>query len=324
MDRIAFVIGDIFIYWNSIILTLAAATAICFFLAFFLGSGGKGSAAAVGVPVAMVLSIFLSRLVHWYFRPDSYSGFMTAMTDYAAGNYALMGVFLGCGLTAVLLWALRLEKSLGTTLDAMCMGGAAGIAVGRLAGFFSAADRGQILSGSWGLPFAYPVANVVTGAPENRLATFLIQSMAAALIFVVLLAFWFLARRKKGDLTLIFLLIYGMSQAVLDSTRYDSLFMRSNGFVSAVQISGAAAVVIISAVFSVKMVRARGFRGWYIVLWVVMAGLMGGAGYMEYFVQRHGDRAMFSYSIMTVCLSSLVSLALITFALAGRGRKINR
>ena len=35
MDRIAWIIGDTFVYWNSIVLTLAAVTAICFFLVMY-------------------------------------------------------------------------------------------------------------------------------------------------------------------------------------------------------------------------------------------------------------------------------------------------
>ena len=46
MDRIAFIAGDTFIYWSSIILTLATATAICFFLATYLGKSGNGVGAA--------------------------------------------------------------------------------------------------------------------------------------------------------------------------------------------------------------------------------------------------------------------------------------
>lgn len=313
MDRIAFVIGNTFLYWNSIVLTLAVGAAICFFLAFYLREDGRGMAAAVAVPVAMVLSVVLGRLLHWYFRPDSYSGFLNAMTDYTSGAYALLGVFLGCGLTALILRLTGLEKSLGTVLDVMCLGGAAGISVGRLACFFSAADRGQLLETIHNLPWAYPVTNVVTGAQEYRLATFMLQAMATALIFVLLVCFRAFAKRKAGDITFLFLLLHGMSQAVLDSTRYDSLFMRSNGFISVVQLLGAVSVVVVCAVFSVKMVRNRGFRGWYIPIWIAMAGLMGGAGYMEYFVQRHGDRAMFCYSIMTLCLSGMVILALLTY-----------
>ena len=51
MDKIAFYSGSLPIYWNSLILTLAAATAICFFLAFYLGKSGNGAAGFAVVPL---------------------------------------------------------------------------------------------------------------------------------------------------------------------------------------------------------------------------------------------------------------------------------
>lgn len=313
MDRIAFIVGDTFIYWSSIILTLAAGVAICAFLALHRG---RGTAAAVLIPVALVLSVIFGRLAHWYFRPDSYESFLQAMTDYTSGGYALIGVFLACLLAALLVRLLGLEDDLPRLLDEMSLAGCAGIAVGRLACFFSTADRGQILETIHSLPLAYPVNNVVTGAAEYRLATFLIQAVVTAAIFGGLLAFFLLGKRKSGDVAALFLLFYGMSQAVLDSTRYDSLYMRSNGFISVVQLSGAAALVGVSVMFSVRMVKARGFRPWYAALWAAMLALLGGAGYMEYFVQRHGDRALFSYCVMSLCLGAIAALALTTYLLS--------
>lgn len=313
MDRIAFIVGDTFIYWSSIILTLAAGVAICAFLALHRG---RGTAAAVLIPVALVLSVIFGRLAHWYFRPDSYESFLQAMTDYTSGGYALIGVFLACLLAALLVRLLGLEDDLPRLLDEMSLAGCAGIAVGRLACFFSTADRGQILETIHSLPLAYPVNNVVTGAAEYRLATFLIQAVVTAVIFGGLLAFFLLGRRKSGDVAALFLLFYGMSQAVLDSTRYDSLYMRSNGFISVVQLSGAVALVGVSVMFSVRMVKGRGFRPWYAALWAAMLALLGGAGYMEYFVQRHGDRALFSYCVMSLCLGAIAALALTTYLLS--------
>ena len=321
MDRIAFIVGGTFIYWNSIVLTLAAGVAICVFLACYLPRGNP-DAAAVAVPMALVLGVILGRLAHWYFRPDSYDSFLSAMTDYTSGGYALLGVFLACLLTALVLRLNRLEPRIFRMLDSMCLGGCAGIAVGRLACFFSAADRGQILQSLRSLPFAYPVNNVVTGAPEYRLATFVIQAMVTAAIFLGLLLYFLLSKKRRmGDVTLLFLLLYGMSQAVLDSTRYDSLYMRSNGFISVVQLAGAAAVLGVSVFFSIRMVRQRGFRGWNVLLWLAMAALLGGAGYMEYYVQRHGDKAVLSYSVMTACLCAIVLLAIGTFSLTKKAER---
>lgn len=312
MEKIAFIDGNTFIYWNSVVMTMAAGVAICLFLSFYLRDGKK-LAAAVAVPLALVLSVFFGRLFHWYFRPDSYESFIKAMTDYTSGGYALMGCFAACGATAGILKLVGLEKHPLRILDAMSVGGCAGISVGRLACFFSVADRGQLLKSVRTLPFAYPVNNVVTGAPEYRLATFVIQAMVTALVFAAVAAFFLAAKRKRGDVTQVFLLLYCLTQAVLDSTRYDSLYLRSNGFISAVQLLSAAAMVAVSAVFSVRMVRERGMKGWYYPIWILMLALLGGAGYMEYYVQRHGDKGLFCYTIMTLCLSALTCLSLLTY-----------
>ena len=319
MDRIAFIAGDHFVYWSSIILTLAAATAICFFLAMYLGKSGNGVGAALYVPLALVASLALGRLMHWYSRADGYLSFEVAMTDYTTGGYALTGVFAGCILAALVLRILFIVRNLPEMLDCLSVAGAAGIAVGRLSCFFSASDRGQILANFQELPWAYPVTNAVSGALEYRLATFVLQAMVTGGIFVILLLVFLIGhgtkKMRNGNVCLLFLLLYGASQAILDSTRYDSLFLRSNGFVSIVQILAAAAVVLSAVVFSVRMVKARRFRGWQILLWVGMLSGLGCAGYMEYYVQRHGDQAAFAYSVMTAALLAVILLVLITWGL---------
>ena len=321
MERIAFINGEQFIYWSAIVLTLAAASAACVFAALYLGKSGNAPAASLAVPLSMVLSLVLARLVHWYCRTDSYESFFAAMTDLSTGGFALMGVFGGCALAAAILRLLRISRNLPEMLDCMCLAGSLGIALGRLSAFFNSSDRGQILEGMTELPWVYPVTNAVSGAVEYRLATFLIQAIAAGVIFAVLLVFWLAGnRRNSGDTALLFLLCYGASQVVLDSTRYDSLFFRSNGFVSMVQVLGALGMGLAIVVFSVRMVKRRGFRVWQILLWVLIAALIGGAGYMEYYVQRHGDLAAFAYSVMSACLAGVVLVTVLIRGL-GAGRK---
>ena len=320
MDKIAFYSGGTAIYWNSVILTLAAATAICFFLAFYLGKSGNGAAGFAAVPVSMVLSLVFARFFHWYCQSDSYQSFSAAMTDYTAGGYALMGVFLGCFLAAGLTRIVCLHRNLPEMLDAMSIAGCAGIAVGRLSSLFNASDRGQVLVNFRSLPLAYPVSNAVSGAVEYRLATFALQSMVALALFLGLTVFYCKGQKrgklKDGDTCLVFLLLYGASQVVLDSTRYDSLFFRSNGFVSVVQVLGALALVLAVLLFSRRMVKARGFRAWQILLWLLIAIAIAGAGYMEYYVQRWGSKALFAYSVMSACLLFVICLTLFIRRLA--------
>lgn len=325
MDKIAFYSGSTAIYWNSVILTLAAATAICFFLAFYLGKSGNGAAGFAVVPVSIVLSLVFARFFHWYCQSDSYSGFSDAMTNYAEGGYALMGVFLGCALAAVLTRILCLHRNLPEMLDAMSMAACAGMVVGRLSALFNVSDRGQVLVNFRSLPIASPVNNAVSGAVEYRLATFALQSMVALALFIGLAVFYNKGQKRgklrDGDTCLLFLLFYGASQVVLDSTRYDSLFFRSNGFVSVVQVLGALALVLAVILFSRRMVKARGFRAWQIFLWLLIGIAIGGAGYMEYYVQRRGNEALFAYSVMSGCLLFVILLTLLIRFLAVRVEK---
>lgn len=325
MDKIAFYSGSTAIYWNSVILTLAAATAICFFLAFYLGKSGNGAAGFAVVPVSIVLSLVFARFFHWYCQSDSYSDFSDAMTNYAEGGYALMGVFLGCALAAVLTRILCLHRNLPEMLDAMSMAACAGMVVGRLSALFNASDRGQVLVNFRSLPIASPVNNAVSGAVEYRLATFALQSRVALALFIGLAVFYNKGQKRgklrDGDTCLLFLLFYGASQVVLDSTRYDSLFFRSNGFVSVVQVLGALALVLAVILFSRRMVKARGFRAWQIFLWLLIGIAIGGAGYMEYYVQRRGNEALFAYSVMSGCLLFVILLTLLIRFLAVRVEK---
>ena len=133
-------------------------------------------------------------------------------------------------------------------------------------------------------------------------------------------------RKKKlrdGDVTLLFILMYGACQIILDSTRYDSLFMRSNGFVSIVQILGLVAVVISIVLYSIRLIKARGFKWYFILFWVLQLAMMGGAGYMEYYVQRHGDQAAFAYSVMAPCLLGIVLITLVIRAMAVSAERKN-
>lgn len=326
MEKIAFISGGTFIYWSSIILTLAALTAIAIFAAVYIGKSGDVLGLCITVPVAMVASLVLSRLIHWYCRSDAYESMHTALTDYSKGGYALMGVFIACIVVAAVLRLVRVVKSLSQMYDSMAIGGGIGIAVGRLASLFNASDRGMALPDSVGFPFAFPVTNTVSGVVENRLATFMIQAGVVSVIVVLLLAYMLvskIARRKiaDGDIGLMFLLAYGASQIICDSTRYDSLFLRSNGFISVVQILGLVALVVPIIVFSVRMVRNMGIKWFHFVSWLVILGMMGLAGYMEYYVQRHGNEAMFAYSLMAFGLVVIVLVSLIIRALGNHAAR---
>ena len=326
MEKIAFISGGTFIYWSSVILTLAVLTAIAMFAAMYIGKSGDVVGLSVTIPVAMVASMMLSRLIHWYCRVDSYESMHVALTDYSKGGYALMGAFIACLAVAALLRMIRVVKNLPQMYDSMAIGAGFGIAVGRLASLFNASDRGMALPDSVGFPFAFPVTNSVSGELENRLATFMIQAGIAGILVVLLLIYMFISKIAKrkiadGDVCLIFLLVYGAGQIICDSTRYDSLFLRSNGFISIVQILGLVALLVPIVVFSFRMVKNMGIKWFHFISWLVILGMMGLAGYMEYYVQRHGNEALFAYTMMGF---GLIVIVLVTLVIRAMGNQAAR
>lgn len=318
MEQIAFVIGSHYIYWSSVILTLAAAAAVCLFLSFYVGKSRNTIGAFSVVPIAVLLSLLAARLLHWYCYTESYPSLIAAVTNLSTGKLALLGCFAGSLMAAMLTRLLRLHRNLPQMLDCMCLAGCAGIAAGRLSCFFNASDRGDVLASIQSMPWAYPVVNSISGETEYRFATFLIQAMITGVLFLALTVFFLRkkAERKDGDVALLFLLCYSAVEIVLDSTRYDSMYFRSNGFVSIIQVCGAAAMVAGMVMIAVRLIKVRGMRGWYFPIWFAMAALTGCAGYMEYHVQRHGDEAPIGYTVMSCCLGIAVSLSLMQYILS--------
>ncbi len=312
MEQIAFYTsGGATVSYSAVGLTLAAGVAACFFLSFYLGHGGSPAAAFGVIPIAIGLSLVLARFFHWYSRADGYGSFLAAMTDFSKGGFALPGVFAGCILAAGVTRLLLLHRNLPQMLDCMAIAGCAGIAVGRLGSFFNSSDRGMVVA-SHALPLAYPVTNAVSGATEYRFATFLFQAVWALLLFILLAGLYTRrGKRRDGDVCQLFLLLYGASQIVLDSTRYDSLFFRSNGFVSVVQVLSAILLALGMVLYSCQAAKRQGFRWWYVPLWILMAASIGGTGFMEYYVQRRGNEALFAYSVMSLCLAAGIGLTMI-------------
>ncbi len=322
MEKIAFIIGEQFIYWGPVILGIAAFAAVCLFVALHMDQTKEVAGTFLTAALAVALSLILSRLVHWYCRTDNYESFAAAMTDHSNGGYALVGVFVGCALAAALVRVTGLTKNLPLTLDCMALAGALGMCVGRLSHFFNAFDRGQVVETIRTLPLVYPVENAVSGEPEYRLATFMLQSIIAGVLFIVLTVFYFVGKHRKtlkdGDTCLLLLLCHGATQVLLDSTRYDSLFLRSNGFVSLVQIAGAVGIVLAVVLFSIRLVRACRWKWWYLAFWVGIAGLLTCAGIMEYFVQRRSNDAAFYYNFMNLSLMGVIAVTVVIRYLAAR------
>jgi len=320
MNQIAFIFGETTVYWSSLVIAAAILTAILAAVSIRLWRKEPMLPLLLFIPLALVLSILCARFIHWYCRADQYSSFSAAFREFTGGGYALLGVFVGCFAAALLVRALRLTDDLPSLLDSIAPAAALGISLGRLSHLFDSVSRGKILiekEVNRRLPLGSPVVNPTNGTTQWRFATFFFQSILAFVIFILLLILTVrmlrLAREKKKDSRgmtfLLFLMMYFSTQIILDSTRYDALFLRSNGFVSLEQIFGIVVIVAVAVIFSIRSVKLCEFRVWHAVIWALMLGCFGGTGYMEYYVQRHGSLYLMCYGIMSACLLAAGLLA---------------
>ena len=313
MSPVAIYSGSTVIYWSAMVICLAVAAWFCLSHSLYTANGGKAAAMWVFLPIAIALSVFFSRFIHWYCHTMQYSGLLSAVTDYSSGGYCLPGVMLGVCLAAFIVTKLRFAESAAEMYDALAPGAALGFALIRLSALFNSSCRAKIVIENpklQKLPIGSGISTV-TGGVEYRFATFFVGFILLSILCIVLVIFYHRSRRggmtsglRHGHTAMMFLLFYSAMEFVLDSTRYDSSFLRSNGFVSLMQILCAVFFVFVLVYYSINSVKEKGLRPWHFVLWVLFLAAAGVTGYFEYLVQRHGDWYIKCYSVMT--LSTLV------------------
>lgn len=309
MNAIAFSDGSAVIYWSALIITLGAAAWLALSWALYAIDGGRGSTLLICFPVAVLLSVLLSRFLHWYCHSEQYAGFLSALTDYRSGGYCLPGVLLGVTLAALLMGRLGLAESRRQLLDALAPGAALGIGLIRLSELFGNSCRGKVLitrASLQHLPLAAPVTSA-TGAVEYRAASFFFSFMLLMLLTALLMRFFLRSRWELGDaghVAALFLTVFSAMEFLIDSGRYDSSFLRSNGFVSLSQILSGVAILAVMLWYSYRLYKRQGRVP--VAPWLVWLLGTAATGALEYLVQRHGDWFLLCYSLMSVSCAFMV------------------
>ena len=129
MSNAAFCLGSRIVYWDSILVALAALA--CFFALYAAWSavGGKPFLPCVLAPLALLLAYAVSRIMYWSCHQEQFSGLAAALGRPSLGGYCLSGVVIGFVLAVLLLRALRLAPHAGTLLDCSAPALALGLAV---------------------------------------------------------------------------------------------------------------------------------------------------------------------------------------------------
>ena len=284
----------------------------------------KKSAARKLIGLILYLPLFaiwggaFGRLIHWYSHYETYKGVWNAFRS-ITGSYHEAGMILGFFVAAFFSSMICAKEDRKEFISACATGQMLFLSLVSLVSLFNGADRGKAVitdPAYQGLPVSVQTAVDAAGS-EFRTAVFFWKFMVLLLITFISLIFYF---TKKS--VLYTYVCYFSSMALLDSARYDASFLRSNGFVSLMQVVAGIFLIVSMATAVRRSVRKNRFRIWHILSVIFFLSGLGMTIYMEYYVQRHGNLWVFCYLVMAAACLVMALSVILTYGSAGE--KIRR
>ncbi len=289
----------------------------CFFgavlclLTVFLHSrrtGEKGTAPLFGV-LALPMGLFLSRLFYCLFDvrmrvfADLLDGsmewgeYLAMVFGIAAGGFSMFGALLG-GVLAAVLCARILKTDKRRLLDSVVCALLLFIAAERL-GEGSLEDFGvsrplNERTGLWGLFITH-------GEYDDCISTYMLESLTALTLFVLLE--WRRSSLKEGDVFLMGMLSFGLTQVLMESLRFDQ-HMRFS-FVGMQQLMAMGCAVYALAVYALR-IKKRGIPSRLpLVTAAAVPAVIVLIVLLEFMIDRSGVSRVLLYAVYIVLLAGL-------------------
>lgn len=242
LDRVAFAIGGIEIYWYGIIISIG-----CLLGALFLMKKAKlfglDSDRVIDVLMgALILGIIGARTYFVIFSWDTFKDDILRVFNTRTGGMAIYGGVIGGILGGALMCKIRKVKFV-PMLDLGLCGLMLGQAIGRWGNFVNVEAFGSNTTVPWGMT-SPTIQSYLEYSKDNLAAlgvvvdpqmpvhpTFFYESLWCLLGFAVM-CFFINRRRFDGELSLIYLGWYGLGRFFIEGLRTDSLLIGSTVRVS--------------------------------------------------------------------------------------------
>ena len=251
INRVAFTIGGINIYWYGVLIACGLLLAIFFGFRHCLESGIDPDAMVDVVVIGTVLGILSARAYYVAMSPYAFDSLWDVL-DIRQGGLGIYGGIIGALVFGGLACKWRKVPVLAM-YDLTSMGFLIGQGIGRWGNFvnleafgytttlpwgmYSEATRAYLTYGSVTLPAGMTIDPSLPVHP-----TFLYESIWCLAGFVFL-AFYYKKRRFNGDIALLYLIWYGAGRFWIEGLRTDSLLLVPSIGLRASQLVAALAVV---------------------------------------------------------------------------------
>jgi phosphatidylglycerol---prolipoprotein diacylglyceryl transferase len=256
---------------------------------------------------ALVLSFVCSRLLFTLSNLPLYVntlGNPALMLRFWDGGASLLGALLGVLLSGALT-ARLFRLSCGKVMDCVALSAPLSIAIERLGeGYFD-----EIMGKGKAIETEF--LSFLGSATDGNHPVFLYEAAAMVIILMLLIG----SRRKRkpdGDTMLLFLLVYGCVQVVLESLRNDSHMLLIH-FVRVNQIGALVLAVAAIVCWTVRVAREGSRNHLIIGCWIAVIAAIGVGIGMEFAIDRLG------MPLLCYCLMMLAMLII-----AGSGLMLRR
>lgn len=270
INRIAFSIGNIDIYWYGILIALGLMLGITFAFRHCLEFGVDPDALIDVIVVGTVMAIVCARAYYVAMAPMKYETIweIIAVRDGGLAIYGgLMGAFVFGGLACK--WR---KVPLLPTFDMAGMGFLIGQCIGRWGNFVNQEAFGYNTALPWGM-YSQGTRNYLMSSLANNTLTvpagvgvdpslpvhptFLYESLWCFVGFLLLFCYY-KKRRFNGDIALLYAIWYGSGRFWIESLRTDSLLLVPSLNLRASQL---VAAVTVLAALALEIVLTRRNRG---------------------------------------------------------------
>ena len=246
LNNIAIKIGNISIKWYAIFIVLAFIIAII----FLKKDDGKYKIKFETILELFVflipISIIFARLYFVIFKLDYYINNPVEILNIRNGGLAIYGGIIGAIITILVFCKIKKLNFLDV-LDYIVPYLALGQAIGRWGNFFNSEAHGSITSN------ILRMGIVENGTYTEVHPTFFYESICNLIIFIMLYTLRN-KRKYKGQLTYIYLCLYGLIRAIIEGLRTDSL-MLGNFRIS--QIISIILFIVFGSILFYKGVRSK-------------------------------------------------------------------
>lgn len=338
METVAIFYEGTIVYWSGIIISVGILSGFLLSLSLYVPRNKYGYGFCIYFPISLFISVIFSRMLHWYCYKEQYEGLSMALKDYSKGGYLLPGVLFGVWVTALLLAPLTRKCSRFDILDPLAPGLALIIAIIKYCDIYSDLCRGKIIVGDeryHHLPFS-----VITPEGDYRFASFYVTFILMVIVFIVLLVFYYLDARlykqklfdTKGHIFRMFLVLYGVVEIVMDSTRYDAahfyfpgealaVLNKGTGFMGLSQLVGALCCLGVFIYYMIISVKTNKWNKKNIISLVLFVIGLGIGGTAEYLVQRYFGNYKIWYLIQVLGVTMIAISVFVLYFTGVKGFK---